>query len=341
MFGDGTKNLDGTGGNFELTITVGGNTIQPDPQTIAFSTAVRAGVWTTEFPVPANAEVVLKAKSPNAGDSDVDVTAYLYQVDKVDVLAWNSVKLATTNPLPNAAADAAGGLVISDAGGFDIDAITPALNTISVIAIDVAGLDGAAMASGFAVPGDAMTLANASIKAATYDATGAFPLAAVDSGATALARTGADSDTLETLSDEIAAVKTVVDDIPTTAEFEARTLAAAAYFDPAADTVARVTLVDTTTTNTDMASGFAVPGDAMALTVAERNAVADAHLDRANGVDTGFTPRQAAKRVLAVVDGTVVPTDNGATTSMVFKDKSAATESTHVITESTGARSVS
>jgi len=64
------------------------------------------------------------------------------------------------------------------------------------------------MASGFAVPGDAMTLANASIKAATYDATGAFPLAAVDSGATALARTGADSDTLETLSDQIDGVYT-------------------------------------------------------------------------------------------------------------------------------------
>jgi len=41
-------------------------------------------------------------------------------------------------------------------------------------------------------------------------------------------------------------------DIPTVAEFNARTLAAADYFDPAADTVANVTLVATTTTNTDM-----------------------------------------------------------------------------------------
>jgi len=39
---------------------------------------------------------------------------------------------------------------------------------------------------------------------------------------------------------------------PTVAEFNARTILAAAYFDPAVDTVARVTLVDTTTTNTDM-----------------------------------------------------------------------------------------
>jgi hypothetical protein len=38
------------------------------------------------------------------------------------VTEWNGVALSTTNPLPNAAADAAGGLVISDAGGLDIDA---------------------------------------------------------------------------------------------------------------------------------------------------------------------------------------------------------------------------
>ncbi len=78
--GDGAKNLDGTGGDFELTITVGGQTIEPQPQVIAFSTAVRTGVWTTVFPVPANSEVVLRVKSPNGADTDVDVTAYLFDV---------------------------------------------------------------------------------------------------------------------------------------------------------------------------------------------------------------------------------------------------------------------
>lgn len=48
-----------------------------------------------------------------------------------------------------------------------------------------------------------------------------------------------------------AATQTSVDDIPTVAEFEARTIAAADYL-IASDTLARVTLVDTTTTNTDM-----------------------------------------------------------------------------------------
>jgi hypothetical protein len=41
-------------------------------------------------------------------------------------------------------------------------------------------------------------------------------------------------------------------DGPTTAQMDARTLIASAYFDPAVDTVANVTTVATTTTNTDM-----------------------------------------------------------------------------------------
>jgi hypothetical protein len=41
-------------------------------------------------------------------------------------------------------------------------------------------------------------------------------------------------------------------DLPTVAEFNARTLVAASYFDPAADTVANVTTVATCTANTDM-----------------------------------------------------------------------------------------
>ena len=96
-FGDGIKNLDGTGGDFELTITVGGQTIQPDPQTITFSTAARSSVWSTVFPVPANAEVIVKVKSPNAGDSDVDVTAYLYDVSAVDAVAISGDMTAANN----------------------------------------------------------------------------------------------------------------------------------------------------------------------------------------------------------------------------------------------------
>jgi len=80
LLGDGAKDLDGSGGLFELTITVGGQTVEPDPQGIHFSTAVRAAVYTTIFAVPAGEEVIMRILSPNAADSDVDVTAYLYNI---------------------------------------------------------------------------------------------------------------------------------------------------------------------------------------------------------------------------------------------------------------------
>lgn len=119
--GDGAKNLSGTGGAFQLVITVGGQTVQPSPQTVTFSTAVRAAVWTTPFPVPANNEVIMKVLSPNAADADVDCTAYLYD---------------TTFALPAAAYDEAGGLPISDAGGLDLDGLPTEASIKTAMEID-------------------------------------------------------------------------------------------------------------------------------------------------------------------------------------------------------------
>ena len=51
-----------------------------------------------------------------------------------------------------------------------------------------------------------------------------------------------------------ASVSADIADVPTVAEFEARTLLAASYFDPAADTVANVTTVATTTNLTNLPS---------------------------------------------------------------------------------------
>lgn len=100
--GDGSKNLDGSGGDFEFTISIGGQTIQPNPQTITFGTEVRSAVWTVDFMVPANEEVILKVKSPNA-DVDVDVTAYLYDIGVSAQEIADAGKLA-----PAAGAPAAG-----------------------------------------------------------------------------------------------------------------------------------------------------------------------------------------------------------------------------------------
>jgi hypothetical protein len=95
--GDGAKNLSATGGAFQLVITVGGQTVQPSPQSITFSTAVRAAVWTTPFAVPANDEVIISILSPNAADADVHVTASLFDM---------------TYAQPAAIAGAADGLVV-------------------------------------------------------------------------------------------------------------------------------------------------------------------------------------------------------------------------------------
>lgn len=52
-----------------------------------------------------------------------------------------------------------------------------------------------------------VSLADDAITAAKYDESTAFPLKSADTGATTVARVGADSDTLETLSDQLDAVK--------------------------------------------------------------------------------------------------------------------------------------
>jgi hypothetical protein len=62
-----------------------------------------------------------------------------------------------------------------------------------------------------AAVGSAMTLEDDAITAAKFDQSTAHPLASADTGATAVARVGADSDTLETLSDQIDAAATAAE----------------------------------------------------------------------------------------------------------------------------------
>jgi hypothetical protein len=83
------------------------------------------------------------------------------------------------------------------------------------------GITGATLHSDYdaaktaAQAGDAMTLAADAIKATSFDESTAYPLTAADTGATAVARTGADSDTLETLSDQIDTAQTELNKIGT------------------------------------------------------------------------------------------------------------------------------
>ena len=106
-----------------------------------------------------------------------------------------------------------------------------------------------------------------------------------------------------------AALKTLIDDVPTTAEFEARSIAAASYFDPAADTVANVTTVATLTGHTaqtgDSYARLGAPNAAsVAADIAALNdlsaAEVNAEVDTALGTTTQTLPGQG--------DPTVTPT---------------------------------
>lgn len=77
MMGNGTKNLSGAGGDFTVTITIGGNTWNGGAQTRTLGSAVRALIQTEAFLVPANSVVTVAITSPNSADTDVTVTAYL------------------------------------------------------------------------------------------------------------------------------------------------------------------------------------------------------------------------------------------------------------------------
>lgn len=78
--GEGSNDLDGTGGDFELTLQFGSQVNQPDPQLIYFSTAIRVSVFTVQFPLPVNETVTFKIKSPNAADTTVWTHACIYEV---------------------------------------------------------------------------------------------------------------------------------------------------------------------------------------------------------------------------------------------------------------------
>jgi hypothetical protein len=97
----------------------------------------------------------------------------------------------------------------------------------------------------------------------------------MDNNSTRLAAINIDTDDLQVnqgdwLTATGFATTAEIANVPTVAEFNARTLLAANYFDPATDAVANVTLVATTTTNSDMrgtnsallASGYTAPDNA-------------------------------------------------------------------------------
>lgn len=127
--------------------------------------------------------------------------------------------------------------------------------------------------------------------------------------------------------------KLLKDDVDTTISSRQATVSFPTNFSSlginASGHVSRVTLADTTTTVTNAVTvgdvtlatiqpnyAPAKAGDAMTLTTGERGSIADAFLDRANGIETGITPRQAIRAMAAMLGGEIsgVTAENGTVT---------------------------
>ena len=153
------KQLDASGGDFDVEITIGSNVYA---DTVTLGTYARVFQRTALFPVPANEAVVVKVKSPNAADNDVTVTATIYAEPldtKIDSI------LADTNELQ------------SNQGNW-------------------------ATATGFAVPGDEMNLADSAITSAKI-VSGALTANSITPASTIVAYIGDDTQrTIELATDE-------------------------------------------------------------------------------------------------------------------------------------------
>ena len=184
------------------------------------------------------------------------------------------------------------------------------LDTPAQYQADVSNLDVAV--SSRAVAGDEMALIDDAITSDKFDESTAFPLKATDSGVTYLARTGADSDTLETLSDQLDTAQT---DLDTPAQYQADV----SNLDVAVSTRAvagdEMDLIDDAITNDKFDESTAFPlaaVDAGATEVARVGADSDTLetlSDQIDGVDADVwayatrTLTQAAATVAAVVAG--------------------------------------
>ena len=129
VFGDSVKDLDGTGGTFELYIEVDGIPIEPYPQEIKFSTETSTSVFTAEFWAGNSEDIDVYVKSPNAGDSDVDVTVTL-----LDVSPLQSVTRGYDTAISSTGVVEANIKEVGDVGITDIDDFKANLTTLEQFA---------------------------------------------------------------------------------------------------------------------------------------------------------------------------------------------------------------
>jgi hypothetical protein len=170
----------------------------------------------------------------------------------------------------------------------------------------ITGADGTTLATtqGNYAPskaGDLMGLANDAITSAKYDESTAFPVKSDDAGATQIARTGADSDTLETLSDQIDAVPTAAENVN---EWETQSQA-----DPTGFHVNMMEMnsVSAAVVRLALSAGQIIPGTvdntvAPTTTVFEADDITEATADHFNGRIVIFTSGVLAGQATDITD---------------------------------------
>ena len=95
LLGDGAKDLDAAGGTYIVNIHIGSQS-GFEESFVVTAADIRSAFWSKKFPVPANTEVKVYLYSPLAADTDVDVIAYLYDVDPLSGVPAEPTTVETT-----------------------------------------------------------------------------------------------------------------------------------------------------------------------------------------------------------------------------------------------------
>lgn len=265
-------------------------------------TSTRAGYLDN---LSAGAVATAAALTTVAGYVDTEVAAVLAAVD-TEIAAIKT----KTDYLPSATAGAAGGLFI--AGSNAATSVTTALTAnitgnVSGSVASVSGAVGSVSGSvgsvtgsvGGNVTGSVGSVATGGITAASI-ATGAIDADALATDAVAEIQNGlstlAATDVRTAIGLASANLDTQLADVPTVAEFEARTLPTASYFDPAADPVIVGTI-----------QADAITASAIATAAAQE--IADAILGRSvSSVEATAAEHSLATIILAALESAIVDT---------------------------------
>lgn len=190
----------GVGSNGVLELTLAADEMNADVVTILFHDAA-GDEWQDALVTIHTAAQTLDTVDTNV-DSVLDDTGTSGVVLADDAITSAKYDESTAYPLASA-----------DSGATEVARTGADGDTLETLSDEIATVDSNVDAILLDTGTDGVVLADDAITSAKYDESTAYPLKSADTGATEVARTGADGDTLETLSDEISVIDGIVDAI--------------------------------------------------------------------------------------------------------------------------------